>query len=68
MNNGVVVTDDMRIFHCADCPYRDRVTGFCGICMRKVMDDMAMIKANRLPINASPSGKKKERGHYDGLV
>ena len=59
MNYGVVITDDMRVYYCSDCPYRDRVTGFCGFCMRKVLDDMPNIKSTRLPMQcAEPTGNE----------
>jgi hypothetical protein len=40
MNNRIIRTKSGRVYHCADCPYRNRDTGFCGFCMRKVIDEM----------------------------
>ena len=68
MNNRIIKISDGREYHCAECPYCDRETGFCGFCMKKVLDDMAAIKANRSPQNANPNGNESERGQYDGLV
>lgn len=40
MNNRIIRLSDGRVYHCADCPYRNRETGFCGFCMRKIIDEM----------------------------
>ncbi|MDD4495549.1 MAG: hypothetical protein PHV32_14630 [Eubacteriales bacterium] len=40
MNNKIIKISDGRVYHCTDCPYRNRETGFCGFCMRKILDDM----------------------------
>jgi hypothetical protein len=40
MKKRIVKTEDGRIYHCTDCPYRERYTGFCGCCMRKILDEM----------------------------
>jgi hypothetical protein len=40
MNNRTIRTKDGRVYHCADCPYRNKLTGFCGFCMRKILDEM----------------------------
>lgn len=40
MNNLIIKTSDGRVYHCADCPYRNRETYFCGFCMRKILDEM----------------------------
>jgi len=40
MNNRIIRTADGRIYRCADCPYRNRDTGFCGFCMAKIIDEM----------------------------
>jgi hypothetical protein len=40
MNNRIIRMADRRVYHCADCPYRNRDTGFCGFCMRKILDEM----------------------------
>jgi hypothetical protein len=47
MNNRIIRVSDGRVYHCADCPYRDRERGFCGICMRKIIDDMKALKTER---------------------
>lgn len=39
MNNRVIRTRDGRVYYCAECPYRDTLTGFCGFCMRKILDE-----------------------------
>ncbi len=44
MNNRIIRINDGRVYHCADCPYRNRETGFCGFCMRKVIDDIEILK------------------------
>ncbi len=44
MNNRIMRINDGRVYRCAECPYRNRETGFCGFCMRKVIDDMAALK------------------------
>lgn len=48
MNNRIIQLSDGRVYHCADCPYRDRETGFCGICMKKILDDMKAIKDKKI--------------------
>ena len=40
MNNRTIRTRDGRVYYCAECPYRNLITGFCGFCMRKILDDM----------------------------
>lgn len=40
MNNRIIRTKDGRIYRCKDCPYRNRLTGFCGFCMRKILDEV----------------------------
>jgi hypothetical protein len=40
MSNRIIKTKDGRVYHCADCPYRNRETGFCGFCMQKILDEM----------------------------
>jgi len=40
MNNRIIRTKSGRVYYCADCPYRNRDTGFCGFCMQKVIDEM----------------------------
>jgi hypothetical protein len=40
MNNRIIRTKDGRVYHCAVCPYRNRLTGFCGFCMRKILDEL----------------------------
>ncbi len=44
MNNRIMRISDGRVYRCAECLYRNRETGFCGFCMRKVIDDMAALK------------------------
>lgn len=44
MDNRIVKISNGRVYHCADCPYRNRETNFCGFCMRKVVDDMKALK------------------------
>jgi hypothetical protein len=44
MNNKIILTADGRVYHCAACPYRNRLTGFCGFCMRKILDEMKMAR------------------------
>jgi len=44
MNNRIIRISDGRVYHCADCSYRNRETGFCGFCMRKVIDDIKIQK------------------------
>jgi len=39
MNNRIIRTKDGRVYYCAECPYRDTLTGFCGFCMRKILDE-----------------------------
>lgn len=39
MNNRIVRIEDGRVYYCATCPYRDTLTGFCGFCMLKILDD-----------------------------
>jgi len=55
MNNRIIKTSDGRVYYCADCPYRNRETGFCGFCMCKVIDDIEALK-----------NKKKEES-YNGI-
>ena len=31
---------DGRVFYCTRCPYRDERSNFCGVCYRKLLDDM----------------------------
>jgi hypothetical protein len=40
MDNRIIRTKDGRVYRCKDCPYRNRETGFCGFCMRKILDEM----------------------------
>ena len=47
MNNRIIRISDGREYHCAECSYRDRETGFCGFCMKKVLDDMKAIKREK---------------------
>lgn len=47
MNNRIMRISDGRIYRCADCPYRNRETGFCGFCMRKVIDDVNALKKKK---------------------
>jgi len=44
VNNKIIKISDERVYHCADCPYRNRETGFCGFCMRKIIDDIEILK------------------------
>jgi hypothetical protein len=44
MNNRIIRTADGRIYRCAGCPYENRVTGFCGFCMRKILGERKMKK------------------------
>jgi Zn-finger protein len=39
MNNRIVRTKDGRVYHCEDCPYRNRLSEYCGFCMRKILDE-----------------------------
>lgn len=48
MNNRVIRTKDGRVYYCAMCPYRDTLTGFCGFCMQKILDDARKKKENDL--------------------
>lgn len=47
MNERIIKTADGRVYHCANCPYRNRETGFCGFCMRKILDEMEDIKKGK---------------------
>jgi hypothetical protein len=40
MNGSIIRTKGGRVYRCADCPYRSRKTGFCGFCMRKILDEL----------------------------
>ena len=40
MNNRIIRTQDGRVYYCANCPYRNCETGFCGFCMQKILDEM----------------------------
>jgi hypothetical protein len=40
LNNRIIRTADGRTYRCAGCPYRNRATGFCGVCMKKILDEM----------------------------
>jgi hypothetical protein len=40
MNNRIIRTKDGRVYYCKICPYRNRLTGFCGFCMKKILDEM----------------------------
>jgi hypothetical protein len=40
MKGRIIRTKDGRVYHCSGCPYRNRETGFCGFCMRKVLDEV----------------------------
>ena len=41
MNNRIIRMRDGRVYYCAECSYRDTLTGFCGFCMRKILDEAA---------------------------
>jgi hypothetical protein len=47
MNNRIIHTKDGHIYRCADCPYRNRETGFCGFCMKKILDEMKDMKKGK---------------------
>jgi hypothetical protein len=40
MNNRIIRTKDGRVYRCVNCPYRNRLTGFCGFCMKKILDEL----------------------------
>ena len=52
MNNRIIKMSDGRVCYCADCPYRNRETGFCGFCMRKVIDDVEIQKNKKQEVPA----------------
>ena len=33
-----------RVYYCTNCPYRDERSNFCGVCYRKLLDDVAARK------------------------
>jgi len=47
MNNRICRVIDGRVYDCAQCPYGNRETNFCGFCMRKILDDMKALKAKK---------------------
>ncbi len=47
MNNRIMKISDGRIYLCRDCPYRNRMSGFCGFCMKKVIDDVDALKTKK---------------------
>ena len=30
-----------RVYYCTACPYRNELSNFCGVCYRKLLDDLA---------------------------
>lgn len=53
MNNKIIKISDGRVYHCADCPYRNREAGFCGFCMRKVIDDIEILKNKKKEVSGN---------------
>ena len=51
MNNRIIRTKDGRVYYCADCPYCNRETGFCGFCMLKILDDMKALKEKKKEVS-----------------
>ncbi len=47
MNNRIMKISDGRVYLCRDCPYRNRMSGFCGFCMKKVIDDVDALKTKK---------------------
>lgn len=61
MNNRIIRTRDGRVYYCAECPYRNLLTGFCGFCMRKIIDE---VKARPAPLGVpaerdAPNGERR---------
>ena len=48
MKNRIIFVKDGRVYYCADCPYRNRETGFCGFCMKKILDDIKELKTKKV--------------------
>lgn len=47
MNNRIIYIKPGRVYHCATCPYRNHESGFCGFCMRKILDEMKDKKSEK---------------------